>query len=240
MPAPLPAGCNDDVLPKLEPHANHYGRDVSAHVPDAPDPSRLLDPDEHHAAIWQQAAPYLAVRDNDVHTLYAYGIARALVECHPDADPEVVLPAILLHDTGWSQVPEAQVLAAIAPGAGDRETVLRHEKEGARIAASILSAVGHDDERAARVVEIVDGHDTRREALSIDDALVKDADKLWRLTPHGIDTVMDWFGLSREQTRRLVAGRVHDHLFTDAARTMAGALSAVAHVDTLPQRIALG
>ncbi|MGO4596312.1 HD domain-containing protein [Terrabacter sp. 2RAF25] len=228
------------MLPKLEPHANHYGRDVSAHVPPAAGPSPLLGVGEHHASIWQHAQPYLAVRDNDVHTLYAYGIARALVECHPDADPEVVLPAILLHDTGWSQLPEATVLAAIAPGAGDRETVLRHEQEGARIAASILSAVGHDDERAARVVEIVDGHDTRREALSIDDALVKDADKLWRLTPHGIDTVMDWFGLSREQTRRLVAGRVHDHLFTDAARTMARVLSAVAHVDTLPQRVALG
>ncbi len=228
------------MLPKLEPNANHYGHDVSGSVPHVPDLPPLLDVTEHHAAIWRRAAPYLSVRDNDVHTLYSYGIARALVDCHPEADPEVLLPAILLHDTGWSQVPEADVLAAIAPGAGDRETVVRHEKEGARIATAVLAEVGHDENRSARVVEIVDGHDTRREALSLDDALVKDADKLWRLTPHGIDTVMDWFGLTRERARRLIEARVHEHLFTDAARTMARALAAVARVDTLPQRIDLG
>ncbi|MFM6848870.1 MAG: HD domain-containing protein [Terrabacter sp.] len=228
------------MLPKLEPHANHYGHDVSGSLPHTPDLPPLLDVAEPHAGIWRRAAPYLSVRDNDVHTLYSYGIARALVDCHPEADPEVVLPAILLHDTGWSQVPEADVLAAIAPGAGDRETVVRHEKEGARIATAVLAAVGHDETRSVRVVEIVDGHDTRREALSLDDALVKDADKLWRLTPHGIDTVMDWFGLTRERARRLIEARVHDHLFTDAARTMARALAAVARVDTLPQRIDLG
>ncbi|WP_323101380.1 HD domain-containing protein [Intrasporangium sp. YIM S08009] len=224
------------MLPKLEPRANHYGQDVARSVPDPT--GAALDP--HHADIWHRAAPYLAVRDNDVHTLYAHGLARALLGHHPEADPEVVLPAILLHDTGWSQVPEPEVLAAIAPGAGNPETVLRHEKEGARIAMAILADVGHDASRAARVVEIVDGHDSRREALSVEDAIVKDADKLWRLTPHGVDTVMDWFGLTRAQAHRLIDARVHDHLFTDAARTMARALSAVAGADTLPQRIALG
>ena len=85
-----------------------------------------------------------------------------------------------------------------------------------------------------------DGHDSRREALSLDDALMKDADKLWRLTPHGVDTVMDWFGLDRDQAHRLIASRVHDHLLTDAGRVMARALGAVASVDTFPERIALG
>ena len=71
-------------------------------------------------------------------------------------------------------------------------------------------------------MRIIDGHDSRREALSLDDALVRDADKLFRLTPHGVDTVMEWFGLSRGQAHRLIGSRVHEHLFTDAARTMAG------------------
>jgi len=89
-------------------------------------------------------------------------------------------------------------------------------------------------------VGIVDGHDSRLEALSLNDALVKDADKLWRLTPHGVDTVMDWFGLSREQAHRLIGSRVHDHLFTDAARAIARGLAAVAWVDASPQRVILG
>ena len=58
--------------------------------------------------------------------------------------------------------------------------------------------------KAAAILGIIDGHDSRREATSIEDAIVKDADKVWRLTPRGIDTVMDWFGLDRGQA--LLAG----------------------------------
>jgi hypothetical protein len=63
------------------------------------------------------------------------------------------------------------------------------------------------------------------EALSIEDAIVKDSDKTWRLSPHGIDTVMDWFGLDRGQALRLCSPRVHGHLFTAEAQAMARALS---------------
>jgi HD superfamily phosphodiesterase len=186
------------------------------------------------------AAPYLTVRDNDGHTVYAYGIARALIDLHPDADPEVVLPGIILHDTGWSQVPPNEVLSGIAPGGNRPDLVIMHEKEGARIARGILASVGHDAGRTDEIIEIIDGHDSRLEALSLNDALLKDADKLWRLTPHGVDTVMNWFGLNRQEALVLIASRVHDHLFTDAARTMAGVLSAIASIDVTPQRIALG
>lgn len=228
------------MLAKLKTAANHYGRDLTDHLPEAAGVPGIASLQVAHDAIWRLAAPYLGVRSNDAHTLYSYGLARALVDLHPDADPEVVLPAILLHDTGWSQVPPDDVLAAIAPGGNRPDLVLLHEKEGARIAQEILEDVGHDTDRVGEIVGIVDGHDSRREALSLNDALVKDADKLWRLTPHGVDTVMDWFGLSREQAHRLIGSRVHDHLFTDAARAIARGLAAVAWVDTSPQRVILG
>jgi hypothetical protein len=227
------------VLPKLTPLANHLGSDVSGSIPQG-EQVGVLDLTAAHRRIWELAEPHLRVRSNDAHTLYAYGIARALVDLHPDADPEVVLPAVLLHDTGWSKVPGDEVLQAIAPGGGRPDLVLRHEKEGALIAAEVLSEVGADPGRTARIIEIVDGHDSRREALHLDDALMKDADKLWRLTPHGVDTVMDWFGLTRGEAHRLIASRVHDHLLTDAGRTMARVLAAVASVDVTPERIALG
>jgi HD superfamily phosphodiesterase len=228
------------MLPILHPRENQLGRDVTSAVPPAGGLVGVVGLPERYAEIWRLAEPYLKTRSNDGHTIYAYGIARALVDLHPEADPDVVLPAIILHDTGWSQVPDADVLDAIAPGGGRPDLVIRHEKEGARIAAEVLAAVGHDESRTEQILQIIDGHDSRREALSLDDALMKDADKLWRLTPHGIDTVMDWFGLDREQAHRLVASRVHDHLLSDAGRTMARALGAVASVDTFPQRIALG
>ncbi|MFC5851992.1 HD domain-containing protein [Streptomyces chlorus] len=228
------------ALPRQEPTANQLGEDVTGFLPDragVPGTAGFRPEDD---AVWQLAVDHLHVRGNDGHTAYSYGLAAALCDLHLEADRDVVLPAIILHDTGWSRVPEDEVLDAIRPGGGRPDLVLHHEKEGAAIAAEILHRLGHDPVRAAEIVEIVDGHDSRRTALSLNDSLVKDADKLWRLTPHGVDTVMDWFGLTREQAHTLIGSRVHDHLFTDAARAMARALAAVVTIDSAPQRTALG
>jgi hypothetical protein len=223
----------------LEPVENQLGHDITGLLPPADQVPGVIAFSPEDDAVWRRAVDHLHVRDNDAHTAFSYGIASALCDLHPEADRAVVLPAIILHDTGWSCVREDEVLQAIAPGGGRHDLVITHEKEGARIARGILEELGHDPLRIEEIVTIVDGHDSRTTSLSLNDSLVKDADKLWRLTPHGIDTVMGWFGLTREQAHRLIASRVHDHLFTDAARTMARVLAAVASVDTSPQRIAL-
>lgn len=228
------------ALPRQDPTANHLGRDVTDFLPAAGDVVGAAGFRDEDVPVWEAAVEYLHVRSNDAHTAYSYGLASALCDLHPEADRDVVLPAMILHDTGWSMLPSEEVLAAISPAGSRPESVIRHEKEGARIAEGILRRLGYPDERIDEITTIVDGHDSRREALNLNDALVKDADKLWRLTPHGVDTVMDWFGLTRPQAHLLIGSRVHDHLFTDAARTMARALAAVAVIDSAPQRTALG
>ncbi|MEZ2389709.1 HD domain-containing protein [bacterium RCC_150] len=226
---------------KLTPAANHLGRDLAASIPSTAEGVRSLgdDLDGELARIWPLAIVHLRVRSNDAHTLYAVAIARSLLEAHPEADAAIVLPAIMLHDVGWSKVPPNEVLEAIAPGGGRPELILLHEKEGARLAGEILATVGVQPDRAARIIEIIDGHDSRREALSIEDAIVKDADKTWRLTPHGIDTVMDWFGLDRGQALRLCSSRVHSHLFTDAGKALARGLAAIESASLWPERAAV-
>ncbi|MFK4106040.1 HD domain-containing protein [Streptomyces sp. NPDC019531] len=192
-----------------------------------------------HQEIWDRALPYLDVRDNDTHSLYAYGLAAALLDAVPPARAEVVLPAILLHDTGWKAVDPAHILPAIAPGSRHLETVRRHETEGALIAARILAEVGYPQAHAARVVAIVDGHDTRPYALNADDAVVKDADKLWRLTPHGLRTIGSWFCLDAEQALRLVLSITYNRLFTEPARGIGRALAALGGLEHSPQRLAI-
>lgn len=226
------------MLPKLLPAENQYGAPVGASIPAEVAGVFAMDPG--HREIWRRAAPYLRVRDNDAHTLYAYGLARALCEAVPEADPGVVLPAILLHDTGWSQVPEELVLQAISPTGGRPDLVRWHEREGVRIAELIFGELGYAPERVAEIVDIIADHDSMKEAKSANDALVKDADKLWRLSPHGVDTVMDWFGLDRDAANRLCSWRVHEHLHTDAARLMARGFGAVASVDSFTERAELG
>ena len=216
--------------------STRYGRDVRSHIPDGREIDGYFLLSDRDAAIWKRAAVHLHGRNNDTHTLYAYGIARALLAVTPDANEEVVLAAILLHDTGWSTVAEHEVLEAIAPGGGRPDLVRKHEIEGARIAHSILLDLGSKSDVNERVVTIIDGHDSRLTAESIEDAIVKDADKLWRVTPHGIATVGAWFGLTHDESLRITAATVQDSLFTDAARTMSRALTAIASVDLAQQR----
>jgi hypothetical protein len=218
------------------PTSTRYGRDVRRHIPNGKDIDGYLSLSDRDAAIWDRAAVHLHVRNNDSHTLYAYGIARALLAVTPDANDEVVLAAILLHDTGWSTVAEHEVLEAIAPGGGRPDLIRRHEIEGARIACAILADLGSKPDVIERVVRIIDGHDSRLTAESVEDAIVKDADKLWRVTPHGIATVCGWFDLTHDESLRITAARVQGSLFTDAARTMGRALTAIASVDLAPQR----
>ncbi|MFD4637118.1 HD domain-containing protein [Lentzea sp. NPDC058436] len=233
------------MLPRLRSTRNDLGEPLPPDVIPAIGPALGLPTFRNvDLAVWEKVLPHLRHRDNDVHTLYSYGLARVLVDAHPDADPDVVLPAVLLHDSGWSAVPLPRIMAALSPVAWSSSeesfaTVRVHEVEGARIAREVLGSLGFDAARVDEICAVVDGHDTRRDPLSLNDALVRDADRLWRITPRGIDVVMDWFGLTREESLRLNAGRVHGHLSTATARAMALALGAVGWADVSPHRVAL-
>jgi hypothetical protein len=212
---------------------NHLGRDVTQKIPAFDLVPGVFNLSERDLAIWAEAKEFLKTRDNDAHSLYAYGIAQALLSQLPEANENIVLPAILLHDTGWSTVDERENLEAIAPGKdGSRDhLVLKHEKEGARIAREILENVGIPEKDIVQIVEIIDGHDTRLVSLNLNDAIVKDADKIWRVTPHGRRVVKDWFGLDDKESLLLCAYRAYNELFTNEGKAMSRALVSVACID---------
>ena len=131
--------------------------------------------------IYELAGPYLNTRSNDLHTRTAYSFALKLLEAE-GGDKEIVIPAVLLHDVGWKTVPEELQIKAFGPGDIDPEINRIHEVEGAKIAKELLGQVGYDPALVDRIAEIILGHDSRRKAISLNDALVKDSDKLWRFS----------------------------------------------------------
>jgi HD superfamily phosphodiesterase len=134
--------------------------------------------------IYRLAQPYLDTRRNDVHVEMSLQLALELLKVE-GGDETIVIPAIILHDVGWKKVPEDQHLKAFGPGATSPEINRIHEEEGVRIAAKILTAVNYDNQKITEILNIIDGHDSRKKALSLDDQIVKDADKLWRYTRRG-------------------------------------------------------
>ncbi len=134
--------------------------------------------------IYQLARPYLNTRRNDVHIQIALQLARELLKAEGGQE-SIVIPAIILHDVGWKKVPEALQLKAFGPQATSPQLNRTHEEEGVKIAGDILAKVHYDSEKISEILQIIDGHDSRKKALSLNDQIVKDADKLWRYTKEG-------------------------------------------------------
>ena len=65
--------------------------------------------DRRYAQAWAAARPYMRARKNDVHIPLSFGTRERLLERHPEADADVVLLAIMFHDTGWAVIDEERI-----------------------------------------------------------------------------------------------------------------------------------
>ncbi|GAB4273074.1 MAG: HD domain-containing protein [Pararhodobacter sp.] len=147
-------------------------------------------------AVWRAAEPYMRARKNDVHIPLSFNWCVKLLAHFPEADADVCLLAILLHDIGWWAIDMDEIIEQ-----GFRsENILqsnvryRHEAEGVRLATQVLRDTGWSDAIIAQVCEIIDGHDTRPEPRHLNDRIVRDSDKLWRYEVTGTAVGCDWFG----------------------------------------------
>ena len=136
--------------------------------------------------IYQLARSYLNTRRNDIHVDISLKFARQLLKAE-GGEETIVIPAIILHDVGWKKVPENLHLKAFGPGATSPGLNRMHEEQGVKIAADILSKVDYDPVKISEILNIIDGHDSRKKALSINDQIVKDADKLFRFSRRGFE-----------------------------------------------------
>lgn len=176
--------------------------------------------------LWQDARAFLDVRNNDEHTLVAYGVAQMLLKELPEAKASVVLPAILLHDVGWKKVPQDLLLDAIGRHPKRPDLVRDHEIYGVEIAREILERHRPEGVDIEAVLAIIDGHDTTRHAKSLEDAVVKDADKGWRTTPHGMAVIRGWYGWSVAEYIDMVSVVSNPRLLTAPGRAMAEGFTA--------------
>lgn len=170
--------------------------------------------------LLELAGPYLDTRDNDLHVRTARQFAERILE-QVRADEEVVIPAILLHDLGWKMIPEGLQSTAYGPTIQDPELNRKHELEGVRLAREILDQVNYDPVKTREILTIIDGHDSRREALSVNDQIVKDSDKLWRLSHKGFNLFQRTFGIPPMEFAEWLGQQIDHWFFTDAAKGMA-------------------
>lgn len=170
--------------------------------------------------IFELALSFLKTRHNKIHTFIVYQYALVLLEEEPGA-PEIVIPASILHDVGWSSVPEEKQIEAFGPDVGKAELQRRHEVEGAAIAQRLLNGLGYDPQLVSKIVAIVEGHDTTPGATSIEDAITKDADKLWRFSEHGFHIDGQRFNVEPLPWIRFLFGKIDEWFLTKTGREIA-------------------
>ncbi|WP_160668551.1 HD domain-containing protein [Pseudarthrobacter sp. ATCC 49987] len=189
-------------------------------APIATTPAALEDLD----GLWRAVVHETRTRGNDIHLPISLAFAERLCRAYPDADAELVRVATLLHDTGWAHVDETRI---ISEGfAGDwRKAAIRyeHEKQGCDVARRVLPPLGYSPEFIERVCDIIDGHDTRPVAQSLEDALMRDADRLWRFDQAGIALASTWFKMDPATYTDRLASEIVPELITQAAHDMATA-----------------
>ena len=174
--------------------------------------------------IWRAIVAESRARSNDIHLPISFAYAERLCDAYPEADALVVRVAILLHDTGWARVDESRILSESFTGDWRRADVrYEHERHGCDIAREVLPSLGYDEAFVTRVTDIIDGHDTRPDSKSLEDSLVRDADRLWRFTPAGIALASGWFGLTPAEYCRRLRAEIAPELLTAAAVQMAEA-----------------
>lgn len=174
--------------------------------------------------VWRAVVAETRTRGNDIHLPISLAYAERLCTAHPEADAELVRVAILLHDTGWAHVDESRILSEGFTGDWRKARIrFEHEAEGCAVARRVLPPLGYDEAFVGRVTAIIEGHDTRQVAYSLEDALVRDADRLWRFDHAGIALASSWFGLDPASYTDRLGTEIVPELITQAARDMATA-----------------
>jgi ribosomal protein S18 acetylase RimI-like enzyme len=176
--------------------------------------------------IWDLALPYQDQRDDDGHARVTLKYAGRLVELEK-GDEDIVIPAIILHDIGYSQIPRERRMLIFSKDATPEErkaVQLEHQKESVRLGEEIMKKLDYPAELIPEILEIISQHDTRKGFISKNEGLTRDADKLWRFSSRGFsaDVTRNKVQLVNRCKRLQDDLDIPDYIYSQSARRIAG------------------
>lgn len=173
--------------------------------------------------LFHKAEPYLAAREDVPHVQVSHQYSLILMK-KEGGNEKIVEPAVILHDVGWSTLKPDQIKAAygVRPQGKETERLNRiHESEGAAIARSILKTLKYEPHLINKIVFIIRRHDSGNRVESLEEGLVKDADKLWRFSKIGFWKETERQNLSPIELHRYLSAHYQSWFFTRTALGLA-------------------
>ena len=153
--------------------------------------------------------PYLAVRSDLPHAQIAHQYSLRLLSAE-GGDRRIVEPAVILHDVGWSKLTPEQIKMAFGVRAGGEEAERLnriHEVEGAVIAGRLLHDLDYDSLFIKQITIMIGRHDSGNDPESLEEKILKDADKLWRFSGFGFWNEIERQGLDSLELYRFLEER---------------------------------
>jgi len=181
--------------------------------------------------IWELALPYQDKRDDKGHAKMVTDFAFELLKTE-SADEDVLVPAAILHDIGWSQLSKEERFyifkKKITKEVEMKNKVkvnvrAKHQIEGVKLTKRILKQVGYNKDKITKIIKIIKQHDTGKSIISREDKLLKDADKLWTYSKLGIKADIRRFGLTAKECYNMAVKRVDmpNYFNTESAKKLA-------------------
>ena len=173
--------------------------------------------------LFRLAEPYLNVRDDLLHTRVAHQYALDLLETEA-GDKKIVEPAVILHDVGWSRLQPEEIKVAFGVNAqGEKGKQLNriHEVEGAGIAREILTKLDYNRPSTDEIARIIERHDSGKNPQTIEEKIVKDADRHWRVSRIGYYYEMERQNTTHEVRYRFLTRNMGNWFYTKTAMELA-------------------
>ena len=183
----------------------------------------LMNWEQFTQELYRLAEPYLKVRDDFLHTRVAHQYAVNLLQ-KEGGDKKIVEPAVILHDVGWSRLKPEEIKIAFGVHArGEKAKQLNriHEIEGAKIAREILATLDYDRSCTDEIARIIESHDSGKNPQTLEEKLVKDADRLWRVSKVGYYHEMERQNTTHEVRYAFLTRNMGNWFFTRTAKELA-------------------
>lgn len=127
------------------------------------------------------------LRDDKGHAEIVTLFAKKLCEIFK-ANEDIVIPAAILHDIGYFGMDKnliSEMMAKKLSEEQEKKIKIEHMERGAKFAEQILCEINYEQKLIKEIVFIIRRHDSNEACDSVEEKIVRDADKLARFSKVG-------------------------------------------------------
>jgi hypothetical protein len=179
-----------------------------------------------YAEIKEKSKPYWNIRMSDVHLEEVLKISeklRLLPDYKRKIKREVYMPALIMHDNGWSAVPVENIQKEFDGRLSQAEkdnNRNEHQKAGVDYGRKILDEVSYFPEYRQEILHIIETHDTKSKPKTLNEQHVRECDRLWRVSKTGFAIDLQRMNKTPSELYFSLKGKIDSLMYSSSGKTL--------------------